>query len=64
MTPVIIMIPAVPTGEMDPNDSSGKTLLPVDNITIYLWNKKHKKASTKLDKYEINMTRAYIIIFH
>ncbi len=62
--PVIITIPAVPTGKKDPNDSSGKTLLPVDNITIYLWKEKHKKASTKLDKYEIDMARAYIIIFH
>jgi hypothetical protein len=43
MTPVIIMIPAVPTGKKDPNNSSGKTLLPVDDITIYLWKEKHKK---------------------
>ena len=64
MTPFIITIPAVPTGTKDPNDSSGKTILPVDNITIYLWKEKHKKAFAKLDKYEIDMVRAYVIIFH
>ena len=64
MTPVFINIPPVPTGKPDPNDSTGTTFLPVDDITIYLWKEQHKKASAKLDKYEIDMARAYIIIFH
>ena len=64
MTPVVITIPPVPTGAKDSNDSSGKTILPVDNITIYLWKENHKKASAKLDKYEVDMARAYIIILH
>ena len=63
-TPVIITIPPVPTGTKDPNDSSGQTILPVDDITIYLWKEKHKNASAKLDKYEVDMARAHIIIFH
>jgi hypothetical protein len=64
MTPVNITIPLVPTGKADPNDPTGKTLLPVSDIDIYLWKEQHKKASAKLDKYEIDMARAYIIIFH
>jgi hypothetical protein len=64
MTPVVINIPPVPKGLKDPNDSTGQTILPVDDITIYLWKEKHKKASAKLDKYEVDMARAYIIIFH
>jgi hypothetical protein len=61
---VVINIPPVPQGMPDPNDSTGQTILPVDDITIYLWKEKHKKASAKLDKYKVNMARAYIIIFH
>ena len=64
MTPVVINIPLVPKEMKDPNDSTGQIILPVDNITIYLWKEKHKKASAKLDKYEVDMARAYIIIFH
>jgi hypothetical protein len=64
MTPVVITIPPVPKGVKDPNDSSGQTILPVDDITIYLWKEKYKKASANLDKYEVDMARAYIIIFH
>ena len=64
MTPVVINIPPVPKRVKDPNDSTGQTILPVDDITIYLWKEKHKKASAKLDKYEVDMARAYIIIFH
>jgi hypothetical protein len=64
MTPVVITIPPVPKGMKDPNDSTGQTILPVGDITIYLWKEKHKKASAKLDKYEVDMARANIIIFH
>ena len=36
MTPVVINIPPVPKEMKDPNDSTGQTILPVDDITIYL----------------------------
>ena len=62
MTPVIIDIPAVPQDKQDPNDPS--KIIKVNNIDIYLWKEKHKKASAKLDKYETDMARALILIFH
>ncbi len=60
MTPVNIVIPSVPTGQPDPNNPTGQTLLPVSDIDIYLWKEQHKKASAKFDKYVIDMARAYI----
>ena len=36
----------------------------VTSIDIYLWKEQHKKASAKLDKYKINMARAFILIFY
>ena len=62
MTPVIMDIPAVPQDKQDPNDPS--KIIKVNNIDIYLWKEKHKKASAKLDKYETDMARALILIFH
>ena len=62
MTPVIIGIPAVPQDNQDPNDPS--KIIRVSDIDIYLWKEKHKKASAKLDKYNTDMARAFIFIFH
>jgi hypothetical protein len=62
MMPVTITIPPVPTPQPDPNNLDGP-LLPVSEIETYLWKEKHKKATTKLAKYEENMACAYIIIF-
>ena len=62
MTPVIINIPAVPRDKPDPTDPS--KVIKVSEIDIYLWKEKHKKASAKLDKYETDMARAFILIFH
>ncbi len=62
MTPVIINIPAVPQDKQDPTDPS--KIIKVSDIDIYLWKEKHKKASTKFDKYETDMARAFILIFH
>jgi hypothetical protein len=64
MMPVIIDIPAVPTVKPDPNDPLGATMIPITEIDIYPWKEKHKKASVKLDKYEEDMARAFIIIFY
>jgi hypothetical protein len=62
MTPVIIDIPAVPQDKQDPTDPS--KIIKVSKINIYLWKEKHKKASAKLDKYDTDMARAFILIFH
>jgi len=62
MTPMIIDIPAVPTPKKDPNDNS-KTI-PVPELDIYQWKRKYTKACDKKDKYEENMTKAYIIVYH
>jgi hypothetical protein len=61
---VIIDIPAVPTLKPDPNYPLGAAIIPITKIDIYLWKEKHKKASVKLDKYEEDMARAFIMIFH
>jgi hypothetical protein len=63
MTPVIIDIPTVPKEQPDPKDSSGKTMIPVSKIDIYPWKEKHKKTSAKLDKYKVDMARAFIKLF-
>ena len=62
MTPVIIDIPTVPQDKQDPDDPNN--IIKVTDIDIYLWKEKHKKASAKLDKYETDMARAVILIFH
>ena len=62
MTPVIINIPTAPGDTTDPSDPSN--IIKASEIDIYLWKKKHKKASAKLDKYEIDMARAYVLIYH
>jgi hypothetical protein len=62
MTPVIIDIPAVPQDKQDPDDPTN--IIKVTDIDIYLWKEKHKKASAKLDKYETDMAKAFILIFH
>jgi hypothetical protein len=58
MTPVIINIPAVPQDKQDPVDPS--KIIKVNDIDIYLWKEKHKKASAKLDKYKTDMARAFL----
>ena len=62
MTPVNITIPKAPADTQDPNDPL-KTIKPSE-IDIYLWKKQHEKASTKLDKYEVDMARAFVLIYH
>jgi hypothetical protein len=60
LTPITITLPPLPP-TVDPGTGQ---LLPVFEIETYLWKEEHKKASTKKDKYEENMNKAYIIIFH
>jgi hypothetical protein len=62
MTPVIIGIPAIPQDKHDLTDPS--KIIKVSDIDIYLWKEKQKKASAKFDKYETDMERAFILIFH
>ena len=62
MTPVIIDIPDVPQDR--PNSTDPSKVIKVSEIDIYLWKEKYKKASAKLDKYETDMARAFILIFH
>jgi hypothetical protein len=59
--PITITLPPIPQPMVDPGTSQ---LLPVSEIKTYLWKEEHKKASTKKDKYEENMNKAYIIILH
>jgi hypothetical protein len=62
LTPVTITVPPTPTGKPDPNDAS--EILPVTEVDLYLWKHEHNKAQDCKDKYEENMTKAYIIVFH
>ena len=62
MTPVTITIPTAPADIQDPTDPL-KIIKP-SKIDIYLWKKQHKKASTNLDKYEVDMACAFVLIYH
>jgi hypothetical protein len=62
MTPVTINIPAIPKDKPDTADPS--KIIKVTEIDVYLWKKKHEKASAKLDKYETDMARAFMFIYH
>jgi hypothetical protein len=62
ITPLIIDIPTVPQDKQEPTDPS--KIIKVSDIDIYHWKEKHKKASAKNDKYETDMARAFILIFH
>jgi hypothetical protein len=61
-TPVTITVPPTPSGKPDPNDAS--KILPITEVDLYLWKHEHNKAQDCKDKYEENMTKAYIIVFH
>ncbi len=49
-------------GPIDPTDDTKR--LPVTEVDLYLWKRKHTKAQDWWDKYNENMAKAYIIIFH
>jgi hypothetical protein len=62
MTATIIDIPGAPSPTQNPNDPT-KTIPPTD-VDIFQWKRKFTKASDRLDKYEENMAKAYLIIYH
>jgi hypothetical protein len=39
-------------------------LIPVSEINRYLWKQAHTKVSERKEKYDKNMAKAYIIIYH
>ncbi len=59
MTPVTITLPPVPSPT--PEINNPQVLIPVSDIDTYLWKEDHKMTAVKLDKYEENMAKAYII---
>ena len=62
MLPVVITIPNQPTGKTDPMDST-KTL-PVTDVDLHTWKHSYSKAHDRKDKYDKNMAKAYIVIYH
>jgi hypothetical protein len=62
LTPVDIPIPRQPVGAINPNDDTKR--LPVTEVDLYLWKREHTKAQDRRDKYDENMAKAYIIVFH
>jgi hypothetical protein len=62
MTPIVITLPPIPQPTKDPDNAANT--IPVPEMEIYQWKQKYTKASDKKDKYEENMTKAYIIIYH
>jgi len=62
LTPVNIAIPRQPMGAIDPSDATKR--LPVTEVDLYLWKREHTKAQDRQDKYDENMAKAYIIVYH
>ena len=62
LTKVTISVPPAPTGKPDPVDPS--LILPITKVDLYLWKRKHSKAQDRKDKYDKNMAKAYIIVYH
>ncbi len=59
MAPVKIDIPPAPQGRL-----SGSTILLVMQVELYLWKRDHAKAQDQKDKYDKNMTKAFIVNYH
>jgi hypothetical protein len=64
LLPVTIAIPPIPIGAQDLANKTRSTLLPVISVPLYLWKLEHAKAQDQMDKYNQNMAKAYIIIYH
>ena len=62
LTPVNIAIPRQPMGAIDLSDATKR--LPVTEVDLYLWKREHTKAQDRQDKYDENMAKAYIIVYH
>ena len=61
MTPAIITVPDEPQGVPDPTTG---TIIPPTANEIFIWKRNYNKMSDRLEKYEENMAKAYIIIYH
>jgi hypothetical protein len=51
LAPVTIIIPPAPMGN-------------VSEVNLYLWKREHNKVQDRKDKYDKNMAKAYIIVYH
>ncbi len=64
MSPIIIVAPLTPQGTKDPANPMGKTILPITDLDFYLWRREHANAQDCKDKYDENMGKAYITVYH
>jgi hypothetical protein len=64
MSPIIIKIPLTLQGTKDPANLTSKTILPVTEIYLYLWKREHAKAQDCKDKFNKNMAKVFIIVYH
>jgi hypothetical protein len=62
MLPMVITIPNQPTGKTNPIYST-KTLS-VTDVDLHIWKREYSKAHDCKDKYDDNMAKAYIVIYH
>jgi hypothetical protein len=62
MMPANIILSDTPQPKPNPNKPGD--LIPVSKIDTYLWKQAHTKASERKEKYDKNMAKAYIIIYH
>jgi hypothetical protein len=62
VAPVNIIVPPAPRDKPDPGNPS--KVLPVLEVDLYLWKREHNKAQDRKDKYDKNMAKAYIFIYH
>ena len=62
MTLANIILPDIP--QPKPNPTKLGELIPISKIDMYLWKQAHTKASERKEKYDKNMAKAYIIIYH
>jgi hypothetical protein len=57
-----IILPDIPQHKPDPTKLGEP--IPISKIYMYLWKKAHTKASECKEKYDKNIAKAYIIIYH
>ena len=62
MTPANIILPDI--SQPNPNPTKPGELIPLSKINTYLWQQAHTKVSERKEKYDKNMAKACIIIYH
>jgi hypothetical protein len=62
MTPANIILPDIPQPKPHPNKLGD--LIPISKINMYHWEQAQTKASERKEKYDKNMAKSYIIIYH